>query len=218
MIWKLPVLALACLLMAACQGSTPEVVQQSPTPSVATAIQRTATATTSLSTATAAATRVPTPTQTPTPTATPRLLPSPSPTRTPTALPKGPAVVVGNVSFGAEIANTPALRSRGLSGRPSLPPRTGMLFIFKSGVASNFWMNEMLVSLDFVWIGADCTVVDVTENVPHPETATSSLPLFHSARPAAFTFEINAGEVEALGLAIGDDVRFNGIDVEGAHC
>ena len=93
-----------------------------------------------------------------------------------------------------------------------------MLFIFENGKTSNFWMKDMQFPLDFVWIGEDCTVVSVTLNVPHPETPDPPLPLYTSGPPAAFNFEINGGEVEALGLAIGDDVRFNGIEVPRAHC
>ena len=61
-----------------------------------------------------------------------------------------------------DVALTPAARARGLSGRESLASMTGMLFVFETGRASAFWMKDMLFSLDFVWIGEDCTVVDTT--------------------------------------------------------
>lgn len=122
--------------------------------------------------------------------------------------------------FGAEIADTPELRSKGLGERDSLPEQTGMLFIFPSGQASSFWMKGMRFPLDFVWIGEDCTVVDLTENVQHspPETPSSELEIFQSAHPAAYTFEINAGEVSRFDIETGDDVRFHGIESEFAMC
>ena len=95
-----------------------------------------------------------------------------------------------------------------------------MLFVFESGQASSFWMKGMRFPLDFVWIGEDCTVVDLTEDVQHspPETPSSELEIFHSAEPAAYTFEINAGEVSKFSIMIGDEVKFHNIESEYAEC
>lgn len=216
--WIAVILAVASLALVACQGSTPKATP----PTTEIAIQQTATPNAPARTPTPAGTPIATattaPTSSPSPIPMATAAPPPAPTQTHTAFQESPSVVIGDVRFGAEIANTPALRTMGLSIRPNLPAHTGMLFIFESGKASNFWMKEMRFPLDFVWIGADCTVVDVTENVPNPDSPTSPLPLYASNQPAAFNFEINGGEAKAMGLAIGDKVRFNVIDVEGARC
>ena len=93
-----------------------------------------------------------------------------------------------------------------------------MLFVFESGKASSFWMKGMRFALDFVWISSNCEVVGVTEGVPPAasNSANSTLPTYSS--PAAYVFEINAGELAAHGIAVGDTVRFSGISVEGADC
>ena len=134
--------------------------------------------------------------------------------------PTGPTVTIGDTTFNAEIADTPDLRSKGLGMRDSLPIQTGMLFIFPSGQTTSFWMKGMRFPLDFVWIGADCTVVDLTEDVRHspPDTPSSELEFFEASSPAAYTFEINAGEVSLFDIEIGDDVRFHGIESEFAKC
>jgi uncharacterized membrane protein (UPF0127 family) len=88
-----------------------------------------------------------------------------------------------------------------------------MLFIFESGVTSAFWMKDMRFPLDFVWIGSDCTVVDITPNVPHPATPDSPLPTHSSSVPSAYNFEINGGEAERLGIKVRDKVRFSGFSV-----
>ena len=149
---------------------------------------------------------------------TPIATTTPMPAATPT--PTGPAVTVGDALFAAEIADTPELRSKGLGQRDSLPEKTGMLFVFPSGQASSFWMFGMRFPLDFVWIGEDCTVVDLTENVQHypPDTPSSELDIFESAYPAAYTFEINAGEVGKFGIERGDSVQFHSIESEFAKC
>ena len=95
-----------------------------------------------------------------------------------------------------------------------------MLFVFEGGRASSFWMMGMRFPLDFVWIGADCAVVDLTEDVQHspPETPSSELEIFQSASPAAYTFEINAGDVSRFGIEVGDAVTFHSIESEYAEC
>ena len=127
-------------------------------------------------------------------------------------------MTIGEAAFEAEVAHTPALRTRGLSGRNDLAPQTGMLFVFESGRASSFWMRGMRFALDFVWISSNCEVVGVTVDVPPPASANSNLPTYGSPAPAAYVFEINAGELAAHGIAVGDTVRFSGISVEGAGC
>ena len=133
----------------------------------------------------------------------------------------GPTVSIGDAVFVAELAITAAERTQGLSDREGLEPGTGMLFIFEGREVSSFWMRKMLFSLDFVWISEDCRVVDITPDVPFPEpgTSTSSLPTYRSSVPAAYNFEINAGEASELGIRVGDAVRFTGIpDHVGDTC
>lgn len=165
-----------------------------------------------------------TPTSTSAPTPIPKRIPTPAPTptHTPTAAPSSasPVVIIGGVAFDAEIADTPELRGKGLGERDSLASQSGMLFVFPDGHATSFWMKGMRFPLDFVWIGADCRVADITERVSHaePGASDSALLLYNSAAPAAYTFEINAGEVQRLGIRIGDAVRFRGIRSEFAKC
>ena len=79
-----------------------------------------------------------------------------------------PVVEVGGVVFEVEIADDAAERAQGLSGRDPLPEDGGMLFVYQEPVVPGFWMRQMRFPLDFVWIGEDCEVVDVTPNVPAP--------------------------------------------------
>ena len=123
--------------------------------------------------------------------------------------------------FVAEVVSTPSERTQGLSGRESLAPQSGMLFVFEGGLASSFWMKEMRFSLDFVWISQDCLVADITHSVPapSPQTPLSDLPMYSSERPAAYNFEINGGEAADLGIEVGDVVRFIDLpDSAGGAC
>lgn len=179
-------------------------------------------------------TATPSPSPTPLSTATPvPTSPAPSPTPSPSATTAGsrplivldggdatPTVSVGGAAFEVEIAFTPEDRGRGLSGRDSLADGSGMLFVFKNGQASSFWMREMRFDLDFVWIGDGCEVVDIHARVPAPAAGTGvgDLPIYSSEPPARYNLEINAGEAAKRGIEIGDRARFIGFSGEGATC
>ena len=156
----------------------------------------------------------------------PALSPTPvTPTATATALPtetpapiQGPVVRIGDALFPVDLALTPEQRSQGLSGREVMAAETGMLFIFENEGTFSFWMKEMHFPLDIVWIGADCTVVDVTLGAPPPEEgqALADLPRFSPSSPALYVLELNAGEFAEQGIDPGDLVEFVG-DLEGLH-
>ena len=123
-----------------------------------------------------------------------------------------------NATFRVELAMTVEEQIQGLSDRPSLPSESGMLFVYERQSRYNFWMKDMHFPLDMVWIGADCTVVDVTLNAPPPEPGQTldQLPLYSPGLPAQFVLEINAGEAEAAGIAPGAPVVFSG-SLAGRH-
>ena len=78
-------------------------------------------------------------------------------------------------------------------------------------------MLDMRFPLDFIWIGKDCTVVDLTENVV-VETNQEELHVYYSTSHAAFNFEVNAGEIELSNIQIGDIVQLKNIHIEGIEC
>src|SRR3990167_3733363 len=62
-----------------------------------------------------------------------------------------------------EVAATRLSRERGLSGREDIGD--GMLFCYRDEAVRNFWMYDMRVPLDVVWL-RDATIVGVDEHVP----------------------------------------------------
>ena len=135
-----------------------------------------------------------------------------------TALPKTPEeisglmVAVGEATFPVELATTVEEQIQGLSGRLNLAPGRGMLFVYERQGRFNFWMKDMHFPLDIVWIGADCTVVDITRNAPPPAPgqSTGRLPRYSPEAPAQYVLEINAGETDSLSIVPGDPVEFIG--------
>ena len=108
----------------------------------------------------------------------------------------------------AEIADTNALRAKGLSTRESMLQDYGMLFIFPASGNYSFWMKGMLFPLDFVWVNGE-TVVDLKENVALPgDVLSENWPSFSSRQPFDKALELNAGAIKSLGIKVGDRVKF----------
>ena len=124
----------------------------------------------------------------------------------------GPMVRIGETSFTVDLADSLEIRAKGLSGRASLPPGAGMLFIFEDSGFHTFWMKGMMFSLDLIWIGEQCTVESITPRAPppRPEQADSDLPRFRPTKPVRYVLEINGGEAEAANIRVGDPVAFVG--------
>ena len=124
-----------------------------------------------------------------------------------------PAVTIGSIRFRAELAFEASSRQKGLSDRDYLEQGTGMLFIFEDRSASPFWMFNMRFPLDFIWISDQCAVVDITHSVPVPSKNIDAeyLKLYTPQYPAAYNFEINAGEAKEFDLKLGERVTFSGV-------
>ena len=142
--------------------------------------------------------------------------PSPGPSATPPgpsvtpAVTVAPTVSVGGATFSVELAVTSDEQQQGLSDRPSMDPAAGMLFVYDSPKVVVFWMKNMHFPLDILWIGADCTLVDFSRNVPSPAPGTQSSDL-ERYRPGAdiqYVLEVNAGA--AAGMQVGNPVEFGG--------
>lgn len=68
------------------------------------------------------------------------------------------------IHINVEIADTPALRSQGLSGRKDIGDYQGMLFVFNENGSYSFWMKDMNFPLDLIYIDETYYIVDIIEN------------------------------------------------------
>lgn len=102
-----------------------------------------------------------------------------------------------------EIVRTPEEWSRGLSGRTSVPQGYGMLFVFPKADTYSFWMKDMLVPIDIVWLSDNGTIVGIEESVvseTYPGTT------FEAPEPVRLVLEMRAGESRARGYKVGDKI------------
>lgn len=100
-----------------------------------------------------------------------------------------------------EIADTPRARGVGLMFRDEMAPDHGMLFVYDGEAERTMWMRNTILPLDMLFIAADGRIVSIARDaVPFSEEIISS------GAPARAVLELNAGRVDALGVAVGDRV------------
>lgn len=116
--------------------------------------------------------------------------------------PERHVVSLGGEIVVVELANTPELREKGLSGRDRLEPGTGMLFIFPHPSRAGFWMKDMGFAIDIIWINQG-SVVDIASGI----VKTDPLVTYYPRLPADLALEVEAGFAKRTGLKIGDPVE-----------
>ena len=82
----------------------------------------------------------------------------------------------------------------------------GMLFVFEEESLRSFWMKNMLIPLDIIWLDKDKRIVYIEENVP--PCKEDPCPTYTSQIPAMFVLELKAGSVERRKLKILDRLDF----------
>lgn len=111
-------------------------------------------------------------------------------------------IFIRDIPVTVSIADNDEERSKGLSGVESLGAQEGKLFIFDEEGKYGFWMKDMLIPIDIIWIDNSGFIVHIEENV-----APDSYPTIYSSPvPARFVLEVNAFFVPTFRVDIGDRV------------
>lgn len=106
-------------------------------------------------------------------------------------------------AFRFEIADSDAERTQGLSGRRDVPAGSGLLFIFDRPERYGFWMKDMLISIDIIWLSDDGTILAIEEAVS-PDTYPTP---FYPPRPVRYVLETRVGEAKAQGWVVGTRIQ-----------
>ena len=98
-----------------------------------------------------------------------------------------------------EKVETPSRREQGLSGRIDIPEDYGMLFVFPKEGDYGFWMKDMLVPIDIMWLSDTGTIVGI-EHTVSPITYPKS---FYPPFPVRYVLETRAGIASSSGWIVG---------------
>lgn len=115
-------------------------------------------------------------------------------------------ISLGKTVYTLELARTNEERALGLSGRTSLCPTCGMLFIFDKEGIYPFWMKDTLIPLDMIWLDSKGKIVTIHTAQPQPGAAAWELKTYPNSSPARYVIELNAGDFTKNNLKIGDTI------------
>jgi uncharacterized membrane protein (UPF0127 family) len=116
---------------------------------------------------------------------------------------------MGGETVALEVARTSEQIARGLMFRKELPPDRGMLFVYEPPQPARFWMKNVIVPLDVLFL-RDGVVVDVAHSMP--PCRGDMCPLYGPDGPVDQVIELRGGRAKELGLAVGDPVRVEFLD------
>lgn len=105
------------------------------------------------------------------------------------------------VDYQVEVADNNRLRGLGLMHRHSLPENQGMLLLFAQPQRASIWMKNTFIPLDLLYIDDQGRIVKIVENAIPRSTGA-----MRSNGKVKAVLELNAGQVDKWGMAVGDRV------------
>lgn len=107
-----------------------------------------------------------------------------------------------------EVAQTPEQQAKGLMYRLSLEKNRGMLFPFAQPLMARFWMKNVSIPLDMIFL-KDGIVKAVLLNVP--PCAVDPCPVYGPNTMVNQVIELAGGRAKELGVKEGDKIKIESI-------
>ncbi len=109
-----------------------------------------------------------------------------------------------------EIADTRVLQTKGLAGKVYLPDDYGMLFIWPQARKRIFWMKDMLVPIDIIWIRGN-KIIGIENNIqPEQGVSDDQLKKYISPDLVDKVIEVRANLTKEKKFNQGDKIKFFG--------
>lgn len=112
----------------------------------------------------------------------------------------------GGQKIAAEVMMRQDDMARGMMHRPQLPADRGLLFIFAKPGKYTFWMLNVRVPLDIVWMDRNRAITEIVRNAE----PCAALPCrsYGTHEQSQFVLELAGGMAEKYGLAPGQTIGF----------
>jgi uncharacterized membrane protein (UPF0127 family)/phosphatidylserine synthase len=111
-----------------------------------------------------------------------------------------------NYCVNVEIRNTPEGRELGLMFKDNLEENEAMLFIFDSPVEYAFWMKNMKIPIDIIFISADKKIVSVSQDAQPCNKPDTECELYYPVAQYLYVVETKANFSARHNLSMGQDV------------
>ena len=107
-----------------------------------------------------------------------------------------------------EVASTYEERLTGLMGVSQLPTDEGMVFVFEEAKTVEFWMKNVEIPLDLVFIDENMTIINITEaDIESNGTLDADMVKYPSGGLVKYVVELNRGICSSEGIVPGTQVN-----------
>ena len=121
-----------------------------------------------------------------------------------------PSAIIKNHVFSIDIAKTPHDKEAGLSIKNSIGENYGMYFPFETADYYSFWMKNMKLPIDIIFLRGN-RVVSIFSNIQPPLSKTDVPYVYKTKEKADAVLEIAAGLSQKLDLKKGDAISFQNL-------
>ena len=98
---------------------------------------------------------------------------------------------------------------RGMMYRDSLAPDRGMLFYHGAPGEYPYWMYQVKIPLDIIWLDRNKLISEISPRTPPcPNDKSSECPKFGGSKQSLYVLELAAGEAQNNKLQLGDKIEF----------
>jgi uncharacterized protein len=108
----------------------------------------------------------------------------------------------------AEVEMTDLEMQKGMMFRDALPRGHGMLFIHQTAGLYPYWMFQVKIPLDMIWMDPSHRIVEISADTPPCTTRATLCANYGGHQTAQFVLELGGGEARRLGLALDQTVQF----------
>lgn len=108
----------------------------------------------------------------------------------------------------AEVMIKPEDQARGMKYRDELPPDRGMLFLHSDEGPHMYWMHQVKIPLDILWMDRNQRIVELSPNTPPCLKSAEQCPVYGGRAASVAVLELAAGSIERHGLKIGDRIEY----------
>jgi len=115
-------------------------------------------------------------------------------------------IFINNKKIILSVADTPSKRIQGLMHINEIPENKGMVFLFKKPESKAFWMKNMKISIDMLFIYKN-KLVKIYKSVP--VCSENPCPVYDSNYKIDSVVELKQGTCDKYNINIGDKIRYS---------
>jgi uncharacterized membrane protein (UPF0127 family) len=97
---------------------------------------------------------------------------------------------------------------RGMMFRDALAKDRGMLFVHTADETHPYWMYQVRIPLDIIWMDHSRRIVEIAANAPPCPSPAHDCPSFGGHEKSRYVLELAGGGAALYGLKMGDQLNF----------